>query len=46
MRDIIIKNVKDAGFERKNLKQFYDPKDNKPREEVFWGNKMSASYPC
>ncbi len=25
MRDIIIKNVKDAGFERKNLNQYYDP---------------------
>lgn len=25
MRDIIIKNVKDPGFETKNLNQLYDP---------------------
>lgn len=25
MRDIIIKNVKDPGYEKKNLNQIYDP---------------------
>ena len=44
MRDIIIKNVKDPGFERKNLNQFYDPDGEHKREYEFSKNEVFSPY--
>ena len=44
MRDIIIKNVKDTGYENKNLNQFYDPDGEHKRAYEFLKNEVFSPY--
>lgn len=44
MRDIIIKNVKDTGYENKNLNQFYDPDGEHKRVYEFSKNEVFSPY--
>ena len=44
MRDIIIKNVKDTGYENKNLNQFYDPDGEHKRAYEFSKNEVLSPY--
>ena len=44
MRDIIIKNVKDSGFESKNLNQLYDPNGEHTRSYEFSKNEVYSPY--
>lgn len=44
MRDIIIKNVKDPGYEVKNLNQIYDPAGKHKRSYEFSKNEVYSPY--
>lgn len=44
MRDIIIKNVKDPGYEKKNLNQIYDPAGKHKRSYEFLKNEVYSPY--
>ncbi len=44
MRDIIIKNVKDPGYEVKNLNQIYDPAGEHKRSYEFSKNEVYSPY--
>ena len=44
MRDIIIKNVKDPGYEVKNLNQIYDPAGEHKRSYEFLKNEVYSPY--
>ncbi len=44
MRDIIIKNVKDAGYEGRNLNRFYNPDGVHKRSYEFSKNEVYSPY--
>ena len=44
MRDIIIKNVNDPGYENKNLNQFYDPDGEHKRSYEFSKKEVFSPY--
>lgn len=44
MRDIIIKNVNDPGYENKNLNQFYDPDGVHKRSYEFLKKEVFSPY--
>ena len=44
MRDIIIKNVNEPGYEEKNLNQIYDPAGQHKREFGFLKNEVFSPY--
>lgn len=44
MRDVIIKNVKDPGYETKNLNQVYDPEGEHKRSFEFLKNEVFSPY--
>ena len=44
MRDLIIKNVKDDGYEKKDLNQRYDPNGEHKRSYEFLKNEVFSPY--
>ena len=44
MRDLIIKNVNDSGYEEKNLNQIYDPAGRHKMEFGFLKNEVFSPY--